>query len=41
MTNKWTRIILIGLTALVVIAVLVRVLFWQSLLYVLSGEFLR
>jgi hypothetical protein len=39
--NKWRRIILIGLTALVVMAVIVRLLFWQSLLYILSGEFLR
>ena len=39
--NKWTRIIFIGLTTLVVIAVVVRLLFWQALLNILSGEFLR
>jgi hypothetical protein len=42
MTNtKWTRIIVIGLIALVVIAVVVRLLFWEALLNVLTGEFLR
>jgi hypothetical protein len=39
--NTWTRIILIVLAALVVMAVIVRVLFWQTLLNMLSGEFLR
>ena len=41
MSNKWTRLIVIGLTALVVMAVVVRLLFWQSLLNILTGEFLR
>ena len=41
MNNKWTRVIVITLTALLVIAVVVRVLFWQTLLNMLSGEFLR
>jgi hypothetical protein len=41
MNNKWTRVIVIALTALLVIAVVVRVLFWQTLLNMLSGEFLR
>jgi hypothetical protein len=41
MTNKWTRLIIIGLTALVVMAVVVRLLFWQAVLSVLTGEFLR
>ena len=40
MNNKWTRIIVIVLIALVVIAVVVRLLFWQALLNILSGEFL-
>jgi uncharacterized protein YpmB len=41
MNKKWTRAIVITLTALLVIAVVVRVVFWQSLLNILSGEFLR
>ena len=41
MNNKWTRVIVITLTALLVIAVVVRVLFWQTLLNMLTGEFLR
>jgi hypothetical protein len=41
MSNKWMRLIVIGLTALVVMAVVVRLLFWQSLLNILTGEFLR
>jgi len=41
MNNKWTRVIVIALTALLVIAVVVRVLFWQTLLNMLSGEFLH
>jgi hypothetical protein len=41
MKNKWTRVIVTVLTALLVIAVVVRLLFWQTLLDVLSGEFLR
>ena len=35
------RLIVIGLTALVVMAVVVRLLFWQSPLNILTGEFLR
>ena len=41
MDNKWARIIIIALTALLVIAVIARVLFWQALLSILSGEFFR
>ena len=41
MSNKWMRLIVIGLTALVVMAVVVRLLFWQSLPNILTGEFLR
>jgi hypothetical protein len=41
MNHKWTPVIVIALTALLVIAVVVRVLFWQALLNILSGEFLR
>lgn len=41
MNNKWARVIVIALTALLVIAVVVRVLFWQSLLNILSGDVLR
>jgi hypothetical protein len=41
MDNKWTRVIVIALTALLVIAIVVRALFWQALLNILSGEFLR
>lgn len=41
MNNKWMRVIVIVPTALLVMAVVVRVVFWQSLLNILSGEFLR
>jgi uncharacterized protein YpmB len=41
MNHKWTRVIVIALIALLVIAVVARVLFWQALLNILSGEFLR
>ena len=41
MSNKWMRLTVIGLTALLVMAVVVRLLFWQSLLHILTGEFLR
>ena len=41
MNNKWTRLIVIVLIALVMMAVIVRLMFWDALLNILSGEFLR
>ena len=41
MNNKWTRLIVIVLIALVMMAVMVRLIFWDALLNILSGEFLR
>lgn len=30
MSNKWTRIIVVALAAMIAIAIIIRVLFWQA-----------
>ena len=37
MKNKWARIVLGALIALLVFTIVVRWLFWQQLLYILGG----
>jgi hypothetical protein len=41
MNNKWMRVIVIVLVALLGMAIVIRVMFWQEVLKILSGEFLR
>ena len=41
MNQKWARILLGALIALLVFAIVVRWLFWQQLLYILNGGMFR
>jgi hypothetical protein len=37
MSRDWAPFVIIGLTALLVLAVIVRWLFWEQVLYILGG----
>ena len=41
MNRKWARIVLGSSIALLVVAIVVRWLFWQELLYILGGGMFR